>query len=55
MFHNYAFWATVYACGLMLQEALFLQVTDIDAKRMMVHVHRGKGAKDRYAPCPNPP
>lgn len=52
MFHNYAFLSTVYTCGLRLQEALFLQVTDIDAKRMMVHVHRGKGAKDRYVPLP---
>ena len=22
---------------------------DIDSKRMMVHIHRDKGAKDRYA------
>ena len=25
---------------------------DIDADRMTIHVHRGKGAKDRYAPLP---
>jgi integrase len=30
-----------------------LQVGDIDAARMMVHVHRGKGAKDRYVPLPS--
>ncbi|MFC1886765.1 tyrosine-type recombinase/integrase, partial [Thermodesulfobacteriota bacterium] len=23
-----------------------------DSKRMMIHVHRGKGAKDRYVPLP---
>lgn len=36
----------------MVQEALYLQISDIDAKRMMIHVHRGKGAKDRYIPLP---
>lgn len=51
-FHNYAFLNTVYTCGLRLQEALYLQVSDIDAKREMIHIHRGKGAKDRYVPLP---
>jgi len=51
-FHNFAYLATVYTCGLRLQEALYLQTSDIDAKRMMIHVHRGKGAKDRYVPLP---
>ena len=41
------FW-TVYSLGLRMQEGLNLQVGDIDSERMMVHVHRGKGAKDRY-------
>ena len=50
--HNRAFLATVYACGLRLQEALFLEVSDVDAGRMMIHVHRGKGAKDRFVPLP---
>ena len=31
---------------------LNLQVGDIDAERGLVHVHRGKGAKDRYVPLP---
>jgi site-specific recombinase XerD len=43
---------TVYSLGLRMQEGLNLQVGDIDAQRMMVHVHRGKGAKDRYIPLP---
>jgi site-specific recombinase XerD len=45
------FW-TVYSLGLRMDEALSLQVGDVDSKRMMVHVHRGKGAKDRYIPLP---
>jgi site-specific recombinase XerD len=43
------FW-TVYSMGLRLNEALNLQVSDIHAERGLVHIHRGKGAKDRYVP-----
>jgi integrase/recombinase XerD len=50
--HNRAYLSTVYACGLRLQEGLNLQTSDIDSSRMMIHVHRGKGAKDRYVPLP---
>lgn len=51
-FHNYVYLSTVYSCGLRLHEGLHLEVPDIDSKRMMIHVHRGKGAKDRYVPLP---
>jgi site-specific recombinase XerD len=43
---------TIYTCGLRLQEGTHLQVSDIDSKRMLIHVRRGKGAKDRYVPLP---
>lgn len=49
-----AFLTTVYSCGLRLNEALHLQVRDIDSGFMRIHVHRGKGAKDRYVPLPKP-
>jgi integrase/recombinase XerD len=42
--------STTYACGLRISEVLALQVTDIDAARMVVHVRQGKGAKDRLVP-----
>ena len=47
-----AFFWTIYTLGLRLEEGLHLQVGDLDSARMMVHVHRGKGAKDRYLPLP---
>jgi integrase/recombinase XerD len=50
--HHQVYFTTVYSLGLRLQEALFLQVSDIDGQRLQVHVHRGKGAKDRYVPLP---
>lgn len=50
--HNRVYLWTVYSCGLRLHEALYLQVGDVDSRRMMLHLHRGKGAKDRYVPLP---
>jgi integrase/recombinase XerD len=38
--------------GLRLEEALSLQVGDIDATRKKVHIRRGKGHKDRLVPLP---
>ena len=39
---------TIYATGLRISEVLNLQIPDIDSKRMMIHVRKGKGKKDRY-------
>jgi site-specific recombinase XerD len=44
--------STIYACGLRLQEGIHVQVCDIDAGRLMLHVQHGKGAQDRYVPLP---
>lgn len=43
---------TIYSCGLRLQEGTHLQIKDIDSARGLIHVHLGKGAKDRYIPLP---
>ncbi len=42
----------IYACGLRIQEALNVQVPDIDKARMLLHVRLGKGGKDRVVPLP---
>jgi integrase/recombinase XerD len=39
---------TAYAGGLRVSEVASLKVTDIDSQRMVIHVRRGKGQKDRY-------
>lgn len=39
-----------YSCGLRLRELAALRTEDIDSSRMMIHVRRGKGNKDRYVP-----
>lgn len=41
------FFLVTYTLGLRLGETLGLEVGDIDAKRMRVHIRRGKGGKDR--------
>jgi integrase/recombinase XerD len=44
---------TIYACGLRLLEGVCLQVKDIDGERQLLHIHQGKGGKDRYVPLPS--
>jgi integrase/recombinase XerD len=51
--HNRVFLRTVYSLGLRLDEGRHLQPGDIDRDRGLVHVHRGKGARDRYVPLPS--
>jgi integrase len=53
--HHQVSCTTGSSLGLRLHEALSLQVSDIDGPRLQVHVHRGKGAKDRDVPLPEDP
>ncbi len=45
---------TIYALRMRLNEALRLEVRDIDNDRLMVLVRNSKGAKDRTVPMPRP-
>lgn len=38
---------TAYSAGLRVSELVNLRVRDIDSGRMLVHIHEGKGGKDR--------
>ena len=49
LFH-YAILMTLYATGLRRAELCRLRVSDIDSQRMVVHVHQGKGNRDRDVP-----
>jgi integrase/recombinase XerD len=40
--------ATAYAAGLRISEVCALRITDIDSKRMRIHIRSGKGKRDRY-------
>jgi integrase/recombinase XerD len=50
--HNRTYLWTLYSLGLRMTEGLYLRPGDIDGARRLVHVHRGKGARDRYVPLP---
>ena len=43
---------TIYACGLRLQEAIRLEVRDVDSDRELLHIRQPKGWRDRYVPLP---
>ena len=49
LFH-YAILMTLYATGLRRAELCRLRVSDIDSQRMVIHVHQGKGNRDRDVP-----
>jgi integrase/recombinase XerD len=51
--HHCAYFTTLSSGGLRLNAALSLQVGDIDGPRHLMHVPRGKGAKDRAIPLPD--
>lgn len=38
----------LYSAGLRIGEAINLEVSDIDSKRMLIHIKQAKGKKDRY-------
>lgn len=38
----------IYSAGLRIGEALRIRITDIDSKRMVIHIKSAKGKKDRY-------
>lgn len=40
----------IYHCGLRVGEAVKINVTDIDADQLRLHIRLGKGGKDRYVP-----
>ncbi len=42
---------TLYATGARRAEAARLKISDIDSQRMVVHIHEGKGGKDRNTCC----
>lgn len=38
----------IYSAGLRVSEASSLKISDIDSKRMLIHIKGAKGKKDRY-------
>lgn len=38
----------VYSAGLRIGEAINLKISDVDSKRMLIHIKMAKGNKDRY-------
>jgi len=41
-----------YGMGLRVSEVINLKISDVDSKRMVVHIQEAKGKKDRYVPLP---
>ena len=41
---------TLYSTGLRRAEMVRLKVSDIDSRRIVIHVHQGEGSKDHNVP-----
>jgi len=39
-----------FSTGMRVSEVLNLKIQDVDSKRMIIHIHNGKGKKDRIVP-----
>ena len=52
IFKHQAIFTLFYTTGIRLSELLHLKPEDIDSNRLQIHVHRGKGLKDRYVQVP---
>jgi len=44
---HYALLATLYSTGIRISELCHLQIDHVNSKNMLLHIHLGKGAKDR--------
>ncbi len=53
-YRNHAIFATFIYTGLRKSELLKLKPSDVDLDNMVVHIHQGKGCKDRVIPIPFP-
>jgi len=49
---HHAMLSLIYACGLRVGELINLKITDINGKRKLLHIKKGKGFKDRSIPIP---
>lgn len=50
MLKHRVLFAVIYDCGLRIQEAINLKITDVDFDRKQVHIRQSKHKKDRYVP-----
>jgi integrase/recombinase XerD len=48
--HHRTMLMTLYSTGMRRAEMCRLKVSDIDSERMIVHIHNGKGGRDRDVP-----
>lgn len=45
--------AVIYSCGLRVSELINIKINDIDNNRMVIHIRKGKGNKDRQVQLTN--